>query len=226
MSEPPKHIAFIMDGNGRWAKRRLMPRSAGHREGVKALERVVTALDTRGVRFVTFFVFSTENWKRPEKEVNALFKMIVEFSEEHLQKYKDKNVQMRTIGDTAKLPAEVQAALKKTREATQDNTGMTVTLAINYGGRDEIIRACQKLAVEGKEFTSSNISNSLDTAGIPDPDIIVRSSGEQRLSNFMLWQAAYSELMFVEEHWPEFNDKLIHKIITAYLKRERRFGAV
>lgn len=221
-----KHIAFIMDGNGRWAKQRLMPRKYGHSEGVKAMKRVIEAADEYGIEAVSFYAFSTENWSRPQDEVDALFKMVDKFAKDELEYYAEKGYRVRIMGDISRLPESTANALNSIIERTAKNTGLTVNIGLNYGGRDEIIRAVNKLIESGKAVTMESLSTALDTSGMPDPDIIVRSAGEQRLSNFMLWQAAYSEFIYRKEYWPSFDKEILKGIIEEYSTRDRRFGKI
>lgn len=221
-----KHIAFIMDGNGRWAKQRLMPRKFGHSEGVKAMKRVIEAADEYGIEAVSFYAFSTENWSRPQDEVDSLFKMVDKFAKDELEYYADKGYRVRIMGDISRLPESTANALNSIIERTANNTGLTVNIGLNYGGRDEIIRAVNKLIESGEKVTMDSLSTALDTTGMPDPDIIVRSAGEQRLSNFMLWQAAYSEFVYRKEYWPSFDKETVKGIIEEYSTRDRRFGKI
>ena len=222
----PRHIAFIMDGNGRWAKKRLLPRKAGHKAGVKALARVIDACNELGVECVSFYAFSTENWKRPQDEIDALFGMVKHFADNELQTYADRNMRVRFMGDLSRLPEETRESISKVESAVAGNTGMVVNIGLNYGGRDEIAHAVARLVESGDDITVENIGKYLYTSGLPDPDIIVRSSGEERLSNFMLWQCAYSEFVFVDDYWPDFDKKTIDNIIEIYNKRSRRFGGL
>lgn len=223
----PAHIAFIMDGNGRWAKKRLLPRKAGHREGVKALMRIVDACDKAGVKMVSFYAFSTENWTRPQEEIDALFKMVGEFADKHLGEYVKRGFRIMFMGDISKLPEDTVSSLKKILTSAKDNTGMIVNIALNYGGRDEILHAVNKILAAGiREVDIQTLSDCMYTAGLPDPDVIVRSSGEKRLSNFMLWQAAYSEFVFIDDLWPDFDEKVFQRVIEEYSKRDRRYGNV
>lgn len=222
-----KHIAFIMDGNGRWAKRRLLPRKIGHREGVKALERVINACEKRGIKEVSFYAFSTENWSRPQEEIDALFDMVRKFADNELKSYVERNMTVRFMGDVTKLPKDTLDALNKiTSTVRQNGEGMVVNIGLNYGGRDEIVTAVKALVDSGEEITKENIESRLYTKGMSDPDVIVRSSGEKRLSNFMLWQSAYSELIFIDDLWPDFNAATVDSIIDEYAKRTRRFGGL
>ena len=223
----PRHIAFIMDGNGRWAKKRLLPRKAGHRQGVKALERVVAACEKRGVEMVTFYAFSTENWARPQDEIDALFAMVAEFADTRLKEYVDRGLRILFIGDLTSLPQKTREACAHIVEAAKNNKGMIVCIALNYGGRDEIVRAVRTLLQSGlKDVDAETLSDCMYTGGLPDPDVIVRSSGEKRLSNFMLWQAAYSEFVFRDELWPDFDEKIIDAVLEEYASRDRRYGSV
>lgn len=221
-----KHIAFIMDGNGRWAKQRLMPRKYGHSEGVKAMKRVIEAADEYGIETVSFYAFSTENWSRPQDEVESLFKMVDKFAKDELEYYAEKGYRVRIMGDISRLPESTANALNSIIKRTAKNTGLTVNIGLNYGGRDEIIRAVNKLIESGKPVTMDSLSTALDTSGMPDPDVIVRSAGEQRLSNFMLWQAAYSEFIYRKEYWPSFDKDILKCIIEEYSTRDRRFGKI
>ena len=222
----PTHIAFIMDGNGRWAKRRLMPRKYGHKMGVEALKRVIAVCEKLGIKEVSFYAFSTENWSRPQDEIDALLAMIKKFADEEMKEYVDKNYRIRFMGELHRLPEETQKALESIARAAANNTGIVVNIGINYGGRDEIARAAQKAASAAKPVTVEAISARLDTAGMSDPDVIVRCAGEKRLSNFMLWQCAYAELVFVDDFWPDFNEETIVRILKEYSGRERRFGGL
>lgn len=221
-----KHIAFIMDGNGRWAKQRLMPRKFGHSEGVKAMKRVIDAASEYGIEAVSFYAFSTENWSRPQDEVDTLFKMVDKFARDELEYYAEKGYRVRIMGDLSRLPESTAGALQRVIERTANNTGLTVNIGLNYGGRDEIIRAVNKIVDSGEAVTMDSLNANLDTAGMSDPDVIVRSAGEQRLSNFMLWQAAYSEFIFRKEYWPSFDKNILKDIIDEYSTRDRRFGKI
>lgn len=222
----PAHIAFIMDGNGRWAKRRLMPRKYGHKMGVEALKRVIAACEKLGIKEVSFYALSTENWSRPKDEIDALLAMIKKFADEEMKEYVDKNYRIRFMGELHRLPQETQNALESIARAAENNTGIVVNIGINYGGRDEIVRAAQKVAESGLPVTEEAVSANLDTAGMSDPDVIVRCAGEKRLSNFMLWQCAYSEFVFIDDFWPDFNEQTVLRIISEYSGRERRFGGL
>ena len=215
-----------MDGNGRWAKRRLMPRKYGHKLGVEALKRVIAACDKLGVKEVSFFALSTENWSRPKDEIDSLLDMIKKFADEEMKEYVGKNYRVRFMGELHRLPLETQRALESIAQAAKDNTGIVVNIGINYGGRDEIARAAEKLVQENLPVTVENINSHLDTAGMHDPDIIVRCAGEKRLSNFMLWQCAYSEFVLIDDYWPDFGEETVMRIIKEYSGRERRFGGL
>lgn len=223
----PRHIAFIMDGNGRWAKKRLLPRKAGHREGVVALRRMVDECEKAGVEMVSFYAFSTENWTRPQEEIDALFKMVKEFADKYLDEYVKRGFRIMFMGDLSKLPKETVDALRRILEKAKDNKGMIVNIALNYGGRDEILHAVNKLLDAGlRNVDMQTLSDCMYTAGLPDPDVIVRSSGEKRLSNFMLWQAAYAEFVFIDDLWPDFDEKIFSNIIDEYSRRDRRYGNI
>ena len=216
-----------MDGNGRWAKKRLLPRKAGHREGVSALRRMVDECEKAGVEMVSFYAFSTENWTRPQDAIDALFKMVKEFADKHLGEYVKRGLRIMFMGDLTKLPKDTVDSLKKILSEAKDNKGMIVNIALNYGGRDEIVHAVNKIISAGvREINKDVLSDCMYTGGLPDPDVIIRSSGEKRLSNFMLWQAAYSELIFLDEYWPDFDAAVFKKIIEEYSKRDRRYGNV
>lgn len=222
----PNHIGFIMDGNGRWAKKRLLPRNAGHRQGVKAMQKVIDLANEYGIKAVSFYAFSTENWSRPQSEINALFGMIKTFATKELPKYSAKNFVIKYMGDLTKLPQDIQDTLYNSIEETKNNTGTIVNIGINYGGQDEIVYAVKELIASGKDITKENLEKHLYTANLPSLDLIVRSSGEERLSNFMLWQSAYSELIFRKEFWPDFDREIFENILLEYNNRNRRFGKV
>lgn len=222
----PANIAFIMDGNGRWAKNKHLPRSVGHREGVTSMRRVVEACYAKGVKVVSFYAFSTENWSRPKEEIETLFGMLEKFAKSEIPKYAKRNFIIRVMGDLSALPQNVSKALQDNMKLCEGNDGMIVNLGINYGGRDEIVFAVNQLLQKGLEVTKENIGKNLYTSDLPDPDLMVRSSGEVRLSNFMLWQLSYSEMIFLETLWPDFDEKTVDEIINQYNKRDRRFGRV
>ncbi|WP_454053509.1 isoprenyl transferase [Clostridium sp. Marseille-Q7071] len=229
----PVHIAIIMDGNGRWAKQKGLPRVMGHREGMKSIRRIVDECDSLGVKFLTLYAFSTENWKRPEEEVSALMNLIVEFLNKELEDLLKNNVIFRTIGDVTKLPKVCQDTIDNAKMKTKNNTGLTLNIALNYGGRDEIILAVKNICskVKNEKLSISSIdeelfSNYLYTKGMPDPDLIIRPSGEQRLSNYLLWQSAYAEFWYSDIKWPDFKEEDLHKAIWDFQNRNRRFGGV
>lgn len=203
-----------------------MPRKYGHKMGVEALKRVIAACDKLGVKEVSFYALSTENWSRPKDEIDALLGMIKKFADEEMKDYVDKNYRVRFMGELHRLPEETQKALESIAVAAMNNTGIVVNIGINYGGRDEIARAAAKVAERNLPVTAENIDAYLDTAGMHDPDIIVRCAGEKRLSNFMLWQSAYSEFVFVDDFWPDFGEETVLRIIREYSGRERRFGGL
>lgn len=228
----PRHVALIMDGNGRWAKKRMMPRTYGHREGVKALHTVIRSLERLGVEYATFYAFSTENWSRPDDEVSELMRLFNE-QLDSLTKYVGDNIRLRFIGDRTKLSAELQDKMAYYEQQSAEKTGMTVIIAINYGGYDEICRAAGKiceLANEGyvlpKDVMPEFFQSFLDTKDFPNVDLLVRTGGEKRLSNFLLWQTSYAELYFCDTLWPDFNEKSVLAAIKEYSSRDRRFGGV
>jgi undecaprenyl diphosphate synthase len=229
----PRHIALIMDGNGRWAKNRLLPRSAGHRQGVEALRRTIRAAGELGVEFLTIFSFSSENWSRPMEEINDLLDILRRFIRRDVAELHSAGVRIVVIGERNGLEPDIVSLLEESEKLTRNNTGMTLVVAFNYGSRQEITRAARKLAqacLEGAldpaHITPQIFAENLDTMGIPDPDLLIRTSGEERLSNFLLWQCAYTELVFVEEHWPDFDKALLERAIESYLSRDRRFGGI
>ncbi len=229
----PEHVAIIMDGNGRWANARGMPRVVGHRKGVDAVRKTVRAAGDAGVRFLTLFAFSSENWRRPQDEINDLFGLLKTFIRRDLAELHGENVRIRIIGDRANLDDDILVLLLEAEETTRANTALTLVIAFNYGSRDEIARVVRGLArdveagrLKADAIDAAMIDGRLDTAGIPDPDLIIRTSGEERLSNFLLWQAAYSELMFVPDLWPDFNRDVFFAALDRYAARERRFGGL
>lgn len=216
-----------MDGNGRWAKKRLLPRKIGHRYGMEALHKVVKAASDRGVKYLTVYAFSTENWKRSEDEVNSLMNLAIEYFIKELDELHENNVRVRLIGDRSQLPQKVQDAAFEMEEKTQNNTGLNLQVAMNYGSRNEITHALKELINEGfkpEEISEELISEHLFTKGIPDPDILVRTGGEKRLSNFLLWQNSYAEFLFTDDWWPDCDSEFVDRIITEYQKRDRRYG--
>lgn len=229
MNNIPAHIAIIMDGNGRWAKQRKRPRLFGHNAGMKALHRTVKTASDIGVKVITVYAFSTENWKRSEEEVSGLMKLAVEYCKKEIDELDANNVHIRIIGDTSRLPQAVQDATSGACERTKNNTGLILNIALNYGGRAEIIHAVQSMMNEGmypEEVTEESLAAHLYTAGLPEPDIMLRTGGEKRLSNFMLWQVSYSEFIFDDIWWPDFDEDALYGVIEAYQKRDRRYGGV
>ncbi len=229
----PQHIAIIMDGNGRWAKQRALPRVAGHREGVNSVRDIVEACGQLGVRCLTLYAFSTENWKRPQQEVSTLMRLLVKALRDETDRLYKNNVRLTAIGDLDSLPTDVQRELSDAFEKTRHNTGLNLNLALSYSGRWEITEAVKKIvsdAIDGKisgdNITESLISAYLSTSAIPDPDLLVRTSGEFRISNFLLYQLAYTEIYISKVYWPDFRRKHLYEAIRDYQKRERRFGLV
>ena len=229
----PNHIAIILDGNGRWAKAKGMPRSYGHVKGCANLETVCDYMKELGVKYVTVYAFSTENWKRSKEEVDGLMKLFRSYTKTCIKTARDNNMKVRVLGDPTALDNDLQESLKKLVDSSKDNTGLNFNLAINYGSRDEIVRAIRQLsqdcvdgAVKPEDITEDLFSAYLDTREIPDPDLLIRTSGELRLSNYLLWQLAYSEFYFTEVPWPAFNKEELLKAIEKYNGRERRYGGV
>lgn len=226
VDERLQHIAFIMDGNGRWAERRGMPRRFGHRYGAEAFRRVVRYCGDIGIKYVTVYAFSTENWSRPEKEVQSIMKLLDKYLDECAKSVEEYDIRMKFIGDITRLAPELAEKAKKLEEISKDNK-LTLCLAINYGGKDEIVNACNKLIASGKSnISADDIASELYTAEIPDPDLIVRTAGEMRLSNFLMWQSAYSEFYFTDTLWPDMTSRDIDKAVEAFYNRQRRYGKV
>ncbi len=226
-SSVPVHVAIIMDGNGRWAEKRGLPRTAGHKEGVKTVKRIVEAASDAGIKYLTLYAFSTENWKRSKEEVNFLLNLFVEAINGYLEELKQNNVKLKFIGDIEGLPYFLRKVISYSEKVTASANGLVLNIAINYGGRREIIRAVKKICKKGlKDVTEESFSDFLYTKGQPDPDIIVRTSGEQRLSNFLLYQSAYSELFFTDTLWPDFTADEFKEILKLFSLRKRRFGGV
>lgn len=227
MSGTLKHIAFIMDGNGRWASARFLPRSAGHAEGANAVERVIKAARERKIPFLTFYAFSTENWARPAEEIDGLMNLLKKTLDRYLSAADKQDVRILVSGERSPLPARILEKIDRVTTATAHHSGITVNLALNYGARQEILSAVNGLLAEGRtQLTERDIASRLYQPALPEPDLIVRTSGEQRLSNFLLWQAAYSEFYFTPAHWPDFNEKELNKAIEAFETRQRRFGGL
>ncbi len=227
----PRHIAIIMDGNGRWAEKRHLPRVIGHQRGVDVVQKVVTECRHLGVGCLTLYAFSSENWKRPEEEVAALMGLLGRYLRSELSVLLDQGIRLRVIGEMDRLPGEIRKVLNETMARTADHDGMILTLALSYGGRNEMVRAFGKLAAavqEGQvlpaQIDEAMIANALDTAGLPDPDLLIRTSGEMRISNFLLWQLAYTELYFTKVLWPDFTLEELQRAISVYSQRQRRFG--
>lgn len=233
MENIPKHIAIIMDGNGRWAKKRNLPRSFGHKAGVETVREIVEECSNLGVKYLTVYTFSTENWKRPASEVKILMQLLVEYLRKEAAELNKKNVVVNSIGDISKLPELCIRELHNVYELTKNNTGLVLNLALNYGGRDDIVSSIKKISekvkmgkLDIKDIDETIVSENLYTANMPDPDIIIRTAGEQRLSNFLLWQCAYSEFFYTDVKWPDFKKEDLLKIIFDYQNRERRYGGI
>jgi undecaprenyl diphosphate synthase len=230
-AQMPRHVAIIMDGNGRWAKLRGRPRNFGHAEGVEALRRTVEAAGELGLRYLTVFGFSTENWRRPAEEINALFDLLRLYVARDLDRLVAEKVRVRVIGERAGLKDDILGIIADAEGRTAHNSEFHLTIAFNYGGQDEIVRATRRLAaavaegaIAAADIDAARFEGALDTAGMPAPDLLIRTSGEQRLSNFMLWQAAYAELVFLDVLWPDFDKASLIRAIEEYGRRERRFG--
>lgn len=231
----PEHVAIIMDGNGRWAKKKGLPRLAGHNAGMKAMKKIVDHSDKLGIKYLTVYAFSTENWKRSIAEVTGIFKLLVTYVDSDLRELKENNVRVKVLGNYESLPSDAVKSLEKTLRETENNTGLQFNIALNYGGRDEIMKAVRAIGknLETGEISADDISEEMISeelftgkfhADVPDPELIIRTSGELRLSNFLLWQGAYSELVFSDVLWPDFTPEEYEKAIAEYQSRERRFG--
>ncbi|MCA1979797.1 MAG: di-trans,poly-cis-decaprenylcistransferase [Thiobacillus sp.] len=226
-ADVPRHVAIIMDGNGRWAKRRLMPRVAGHRKGVEALRGVIRACAERGVSHLTVFAFSSENWRRPQEEVTLLMELFMRALENEVAKLHENGIRFRVIGDLSGFTERIQALIRDAEALTRDNTRLTFTVAANYGGRWDVVQAVKKLLASGvgvDDIDEAALANHLSMAGEPEPDLFIRTGGEQRISNFLLWQLAYTELYFTDALWPDFDARQLDAAIASYRTRERRFG--
>jgi len=226
---PPRHVAIIMDGNGRWATERGLSRSQGHRAGTENIRRIIQAFGERGVQVLTLYAFSTENWNRPRREVNALIRLIPRVVNREVKELHKRGVKLVHIGSLEPLAPELRKKVEDAIELTRDNDRMTVALAFNYGGRAEIVEAARRIAETGlkpDEITEDLFASYLYTAGLPEPDLIIRTGGESRMSNFLLWQAAYAEFYATETYWPDFDEQEIDRALDAYARRERRFGRV
>ena len=229
----PRHVAIILDGNGRWAKAHGLPRNAGHLKGAAAVENILEVARDMGIEYLTVYAFSTENWSRPKDEVAALMKLLKDYLVGSIKKSMKNNVRCRVIGDRTRLAADILESIERLEEATRGNTGLKFTIAINYGGRDEITRAVRAVASEvmrgekkAEDIVESDIAAELDTADLPDPDLLIRTCKEQRISNFLLWQCAYSEFYFADVAWPDFDKSELEKAVAAYGKRTRKFGGL
>ncbi len=227
MNTIPQHIAIIMDGNGRWAKQRHLPRLAGHREGANAVKRTIEAAQKLGIKFLTLYAFSTENWSRPKEEIDGLMDLLCKTLDTYTDEAQAKSYRLLVSGAREELPLTVLEKIDKAVQTTAGHTGLTVNLALNYGARQEIVHAVNALLRQGKKIVSmDDIAAHLYQPNIPDPELIIRTSGEERLSNFLLWQAAYSEFYFTPVLWPDFNAQELQKALDAYARRTRRFGGV
>lgn len=229
----PKHVAIILDGNGRWAKKRLLPRNAGHVQGSRVVEQICEDAYNLGIKYLTVYAFSTENWKRPKDEVEALMKLLKKYLQNCIERSNKNNMRVRVLGDISALDKSLQDKIIELEECSKDNNGLNFQVALNYGSRDEMIRAvkkCADMCMEGTitpgDIDESLFNDMLDTKDIPEPDLLIRTSGEQRLSNFLLWQLAYTEFYFTDVLWPDFNKKELQKAIEYYNSRDRRFGGV
>ena len=228
----PKHIAIIMDGNRRWAKKRNLPVALGHKEGAKTLEKIVRYANKIGIKYITVYAFSTENWKRTEEEVNSLMTLFQNYLDDYSKRADSENIKVKIIGSRENLSNKMIDKIEKCMERTKNNTGITFNIALNYGGRDEIVTAVKEIAqkvkqneIEIKDITEELISSNLYTKGQPDPDLLIRTSGELRLSNFLPWQLVYTEFLFVDKYWPDFSETDLDEAISVYQKRNRKFGA-
>jgi len=229
----PTHVAIIMDGNGRWATKRNLPRIAGHKRGINSVRKITRHAKVRGIKYLTIFAFSTENWLRPTEEVHGLFDLFRYYIRRECRTLAREGVRIRFIGDSSELPADIQSMIVEAEALTAAGEAMTLVVALNYGARGEIVAATQRLAAQvaagelaADAIDDKMLSMEMYTAGFPDPDLIVRTSGEQRLSNFMLWQAAYSEFLFVDSHWPDFDEESFDQCLDRYCLRDRRFGGL
>lgn len=229
----PNHVAIILDGNGRWAKKRHLPRKAGHVAGSKTVEQICEDAYNLGINYLTVYAFSTENWKRPQDEVDALMKLLRQYLKDCIKRSTKNNMCVRVIGDITPLAEDMKKSIRELEEVTKNNTGLHFQVALNYGSRDEMLRAMRAIAQEvadgklsSEDITEEKFGQYLDTKGIPDPDLMIRTSGEERLSNFMLWQLGYTEFYFTDVLWPDFNKKELQKAIDYYNERDRRYGGV
>jgi undecaprenyl diphosphate synthase len=224
VSAIPLHVAIVMDGNGRWAKKRLLPRIAGHRQGVESLKRCARACEARGVRVLTVFAFSTENWKRPTEEVSGLMDLFAMALSREVKQLKADGVRLKFVGERRGLSDQVLQGLEAAERDTAHNERLTLNVCFNYGGRWDIVQAAQAVAASGQAITEESLSAHMALAHVPDPDLVIRTGGEQRISNFLIWQSAYSEYFFTDALWPDFDEAALDQAITAFAQRERRFG--
>ncbi len=233
MDRLPKHIAIIMDGNGRWAQKKGLPRVMGHKAGMEAIKETVKACSDLGIKILTVYAFSTENWRRPQDEVSYLMNLLVEYMRKEVNALHNNKVKIKVLGEVDILPTQTRKEIEEALKLTENNEGLQFNIALNYGGRAEILKACKKLIqgvsdgrIDKEAVDEDLLANHLYTGSDPDPDLIIRTSGEQRISNFLLWQGAYSELVFVDQLWPDFDEKVLHTAIIEYQSRDRRFGAL
>ena len=229
----PEHVAIILDGNGRWAKKRFLPRNMGHSQGAKVVEQICEDAWDLGIKYLTVYAFSTENWSRPEKEVSALMKLLRKYLVDCIERTSKNNMRVRVIGEKSRLADDIREAIEELERVSAGNTGLNFTIALNYGSRDEMVRAMRRMAadccagfLQPEEITEDVFTSYLDTRELPDPDLMIRTSGEQRLSNWLLWQLAYTEFYFTDVLWPDFNKKELIRAIEYYNTRERRFGGI
>lgn len=229
----PQHVAIILDGNGRWAKKKHLPRNMGHAQGSKTVERIIEDAYDLGIKYLTVYAFSTENWKRPKDEVDALMKLLRDYLKNCIKRANKNNMKVRVIGDVSRLDEDLQKRIAELKEASKDNTGINFTIALNYGSRDEMVRAMKHMAddlqsgkLQKEDITEEFFNSYLDTKELPDPDLLIRTSGELRLSNFLLWQLAYTEFYFTPVPWPDFKKDELLKAIGKYNERDRRYGGV
>ncbi len=225
----PRHVGVIMDGNGRWAEMRGLPRFEGHRRGAERAREIIKASNALGIEFLTLYIFSLENWQRPPGEVTMLMRLLERYLGNELQELLRDGIRFRAVGELWRLPDNIQSLLMRAERDTVANTGLTLVASLSYGGRNEIVRAARKAVAAGmkpEDLTEESFADLLDTAGIPDPDLVIRTSGEMRLSNFLTWQTAYSELYFTPVHWPDFTAEEFKRALQSYMARDRRFGAV
>ncbi len=225
----PNHVAIIMDGNGRWAKSKGLPRIEGHRRGAKVARNMIKIAHDRGIKYMTFFAFSSENWSRPAKEVDGLMNMLRHYMKSDVKELEKHNARLHVIGEIERLPHDVFNLIRKWEEKTKNNDGIHIIMALSYGGRQDIVSAVKRLVKSGipaDKIDEETLSNSLMTKNIPDPDLLIRTSGEQRVSNFLLWQLAYTELYFTQTAWPDFNARELDKALSSYANRDRRYGCI